>query len=84
MTKRVMPTGFLAFAFLICVCSATSTVPSVAGQTSQAPSTHNMSTQYLYAQSQYDFSYKGDSTKLLKRITQETGVISISSTAINP
>jgi hypothetical protein len=29
-------------------------------------------------------SYEGGSKKLLKRITQETGVVDISSTAINP
>ncbi len=39
---------FLAFVFLICGCSAATTVPSVAGQTLQAPLAKKESPQYLY------------------------------------
>ena len=48
MTKRVIRVALSAFVFLICGCSAATNVPSVTGQTPQAPLVKAKSSQYLY------------------------------------
>lgn len=48
MTKRVIHAALCAFVFLICGCSAATTVPSVTGPTPEAPVAKTKSTQYLY------------------------------------
>jgi hypothetical protein len=48
MTKRVIHTALCAFVFLICGCSAATTVPSVSGPTPEALPAKTKSAQYLY------------------------------------
>ena len=48
MTKRVIRIALSAFVFLICGCSAATSVPSVTGQAPQAPLVKGKSAQYLY------------------------------------
>jgi hypothetical protein len=48
MTKRVIHVALCAFVFLICGCSAATTVPSVTGSTPEAPLAKTKATQYLY------------------------------------
>ena len=48
MIERVLRAALSAFVFLICGCSAATTVPSVTGQTAPAPLAKKGSSQYLY------------------------------------
>ncbi|MGA2759894.1 MAG: hypothetical protein ABSF08_06220, partial [Candidatus Cybelea sp.] len=48
MIERVLRAALSAFVFLICGCSAATTVPAVTGQTPQAPLAKKGASQYLY------------------------------------